>query len=166
MVSLISLLLGSQRRTTLKPSRKRSRKLLTSKRNLTSMFLSTESQRWIFFIILCFCLIFLVILGTVSDETCFHNFVEKRHGWVLWWAVVWFCLHCKRMGPILWISLCEATSYLWWCEPSQGNDRLLVRNGSEHDLSPNEGYAYWSRHHSQLVLCQERPAQVHNVTII
>ena len=93
----------------------------------------------------------------------YHNayvFTEKWHGWVLWWAIVWFCIHCQRMGAILWITLCEAPHYLWWCQPPQPHDCLLVQDGTEHDLSPNEGNVDWPCHNPQLVICQERPAQV------
>lgn len=93
-------------------------------------------------------------------------FVEERHGWVLWRAIIRFRLHCQWVGAILWISLCEATHHLWWCEPSQGYDRLLVLLGSEHDCSPNEGNAYWPCHHSQLVLCQKWPAQVYKWELV
>jgi len=93
----------------------------------------------------------------------YHNayvFTEKWHGWVLRWAIVWFCIHCQRMGAILWITLCEAPHYLWWCQPPQPHDCLLVQDGTEHDLSPNEGNVDWPCHNPQLVICQERPAQV------
>ena len=86
--------------------------------------------------------------------------IEERYGRVLWRAVVRFCLHCQWMGAILWISLCEATNHLWWCEPTQANDSLLVHHGSEHDCSPNEGNAYRPCYYSELVLRAKWPAQV------
>lgn len=64
------------------------------------------------------------------------------------------------MGPILWVPLCEATNYLWWCEPPQAHDRLLVFNSSKFYQTAHEGNADWPCYHSELVICEKWSAQV------
>jgi hypothetical protein len=87
---------------------------------------------------------FLVIIFVNSEE---------RHGWVLRRTIIWLCFHSQWVGAILRISLRQTTHYLWWREPSQANDCLLVFNCSKFDQTANEGNAYWPCYYSELVLC-------------
>lgn len=85
---------------------------------------------------------------------------EKWYGGVLRWATERLCVHCQRMGSILWISLCQAADHLRWCQPPQEHDRLLVEVCPESDDQTDEGNAHRPCDHPELVLCQERSAQV------
>lgn len=85
---------------------------------------------------------------------------EEWHGWVFWRAIIWFCLHCQWVGPILWFPLCQATYYLWWCEPAQVHDSFLVFTGSGYDKETYEGNAHRTSYNYELVFREKWPTPV------